>query len=260
MMEPETFDEPGQEETVKAKNFFSRLSGVFFSPREAFTEIGSASRLAIPIIALFLVSALSGWYVAQKIDTRAASRAALDEYVRQGRITEEQANQQAAMAAVALGPAAAVVGGIGTLLLCLAIAGYGKLFSVMTGRENSYKSLFEVTVYGMLAVGIVSAVLMIIILQIKGQGRIAASDINAVVASNLGAWIDSAFGADVLPKFVMRLAAAVNIFNIWIIALLSIGFSAVSKKMKTSTPAIWLGGAYVIISVISAAITSVFSA
>jgi len=259
-MEPETFSKSDQEETVKAKNFFTRFGDVFFSPREAFTEIGRAPRLVIPIIVLFLINAFSGWYLAQKIDTRAATRTALEQAVKQGRITEEQANQQLAMVAAAAGPVLAVTGGVSVLIICLIIAGYGKLFSMLAGAENSYKSLFEVSLYAMLVTSVVSTVLLIIILQIRGRGYVGAADLNSVIASNLGSWIESAGGADVLPKFIMRLAAAVNIFNIWLIALLSIGFSAVSRKLKTSTAAMWLGGAYAIFSIISAAIRSAFGA
>ena len=253
----ETFDEPVQEEVVGAKNFFTRLGGVFFSPREAFTEIGGAPRPIIPIIALLLVSAFGGWYLAHKIDMGAASRAQMEQLVRQGRITQEQMNQQLALSSVAAGPIIAVTGAISALLLCLAIAGYGKLFSMVTGAKNSYKGLFEAALYAMLAVSVVSTVLTIVVLQIRGQGHIEATDLNSLVASSLGSWIEIAAGADALPKFIMGLAKAVSIFNIWIIALLSIGFSAVSKNLKASAAAIWLGGAYVLFSVISAAISSV---
>jgi hypothetical protein len=257
-MEPEIFGEPVQEEAVKAKNFFARLGGVFFSPREAFTEIGSAPRLVIPIIALLLISAFGSWYLSQKIDTRAAVRAQLEQAVKQGRINEEQMNQQLAISAAAAGPVLAIAGGGGALIMCLVIAGYGKLFSMMTGSKNNYKSLLAVSVYAMFAVSVVSTVLIIIIMQIKGPGRIEAAAANSIVASNLGAWIESAAGADVLPKFIMSLARIVDIFNIWIIALLSIGFSAVSKKLKTAAATFWLGGAYVIFSVINVAIRSAF--
>ena len=256
-MEPENSAESVQDE-VKAKNFPARLGGVFLSPREAFTEIGRAPSWVIPFIALILISIFSGWYLAQKIDTRTATRSALEQAVKQGRITEEQMNQQMAMVAAAAGPLIAVTSAFGALLLCLVIAGYGKLFSMAAGAENNFISLFEVSIYSTLAVSVVSAVLMIIILQIKGQSGVV--DPNSIVASSLGAWIESIAGADALPKFIMGLAKAVNIFNIWIIALLSIGFSAVSKKLKTSTAAIWLVGAYVILSVISVAIRSAIGA
>jgi len=260
-MAPETFGEPVQEETVRAKNFFARLGGVFSSPREAFTEIGRAPRLVIPIIALILISAFGGWYLAQKIDTQTAARTALDQAVRQGRITVEQMDRQLAMTSVTAGPVIAVAGSITALILCLVIAGYGKLFSMGAGAENSFKNLLAVSVYAMLAVSVVSTVLAIIILQLKGgEGRIEIADAGSIVASNLGSWIESAFGADALPKFILNLAKAVDIFNIWIIALLSIGYSAVSKKLKTSAAAVWLCGAYVICYMINAAIRSVFGA
>ena len=256
-MDPEILDEAvNNEEEVKAKNFPARLGGVFLSPREAFTEIGRAPSWVIPFIALILISIFSGWYLAQKIDTRTATRSALEQAVKQGRITEEQMNQQMAMVAAAAGPLIAVTSAFGALLLCLVIAGYGKLFSMAAGAENIFKTLFAVSIYAVLAVSIVSTVLTVLILQIKGQSSV--SDPNSIVASSLGSWIESVVGADALPKFIMRLAGAVDIFNIWIIALLSIGFSAVSKKLKTSTAAIWLGGAYVIFSMIIAAIRSLF--
>jgi hypothetical protein len=259
-MEPETLGETVQQETVKAKNFFARLGGVFFSPREAFTEIGHAPRMIIPIIALFLISVFGGWYAMQKIDMQATMRTQLEQAVKQGRITEEQMNRQIAIVGAAAGPVTAVVSGVIVLILCLVMAGYGKLFSMMAGAENSYKNLFEVSSYAMLVVAIVSSVLMVLILQIKGQARIEATDLNSVVASNLGSWIESALGVDALPKFIMGLAKAVDIFNIWRIALLSIGFSAVSKKLKTASAAVWLTGAYLVFSVINAAIRAVFGA
>ena len=80
-MESETSGEPAyNERTVKAKNFFARLGGVFFSPHEAFTEIGRAQRLVISIIAAFLISAFGGLYIAQKVDMRAASREQMEFY------------------------------------------------------------------------------------------------------------------------------------------------------------------------------------
>ena len=58
-MGPNSFDESIQEE-VKIKSFPARLGEVFFSPREAFTEIGKAPRLVVHIIALILISIFGG--------------------------------------------------------------------------------------------------------------------------------------------------------------------------------------------------------
>jgi hypothetical protein len=111
----------------------------------------------------------------------------------------------------------------------------------------------------MTAVTIVSTVLTVVILQVKAPGSAIAYEMPAI-ASNLSVMIETVAGNDVLPKFFTSLAKAVDIFNIWMLALLSIGFAAVSKKLKTSSAAMWFGGVYVIFYLIAAAISSAFSA
>ncbi|HSW37865.1 MAG TPA: hypothetical protein VLL97_00060, partial [Acidobacteriota bacterium] len=104
------------------------------------------------------------------------------------------------------------------------------------------------------AVSIVQTVLMVAILQLRGPGEMSLTDMNTIVASSLGAMIEGFFGADVMPKFLMSLARAVDVFAIWIIALLAIGYSAVSTKLKASKAAVWLVAAYVVVVLIGAAI------
>jgi len=247
-------------EVPAPKSFSARLGGVYFAPREAFHEIGLAPRILLPIIALILIGSLSAWYITTKVDVSALMAAQTEKAIADGRITEEQAAQQAA----AMGQApkslmlifAVVTGGIGTLILCLLIAAYGKIFSMITGAENNYISLWEVSIYAMLATSIVSTILTVAILQIKAPGSELVYE-TPHIASNLGAIIEVVAEEDALPKFIMNLAQTVDIFVIWTIALLSIGFSAVSKKLKTSTAAIWLGGIYAIFAVLQAALQSI---
>jgi hypothetical protein len=261
-MEPEKFTESNktgstQEESAKPTNFFTRLAGVFFSPRETFTEIERAPRILIPIIAIILVGAISTWYITAKVAPSAIIADQLGGIM--GSMTDEQraAIEQSSRSSNPI--SSAVTGGISSLILCLFIAGYGKIFSLITSAENQYKSLLEVSLYVMTAVSIVSTILTVIILQIKAPGSAIVYEMPSI-ASNLGVMIETVTGDGVLPKFIMGLAKAVDIFNIWMIALLSIGFSAVSTKLKTSTAAIWFGGIYAIIYICIAAVSSMFSA
>lgn len=252
-MESEVTREPMQEEVPKPKSFFSRLGGVYFSPRETFLEIGRSPAMLVPLIVLVLLSAFSAYWIMKRVDLQAATRGQLEQAVQDGKMTQEQMNQQLAIVSK-IAPLSVVTGGISGIVLCLIIAGFGKLFSLFAGAENRFKPLFAVTLYVMIAVSIVSTVLMILILQLKGPGNMQLADVNSILASNLGALLEAILGVDVLPKFVFGLAKAVDIFAIWMIALLAIGFAAVSKKLKTSTAAIWLGGAYALYAVIAAAI------
>ena len=251
-MESNTAQESMLEETPKPKNFFSRLEGVYFSPKTAFEEIGRSPSVLIPIIVLIVVSMLSGYYLSTKLDIRSAAIAQMEQRVQQGEITQEQMDQQLAIASKFTGVVLIVGSGISSLVGCLIIAGFIKLFSIFIGAENQYKGLFAVSLYVMLAVSIVSTALMVVILYFKQPGEVNAASISSVVASNLGAVLESILGENALPKFVMALARGIDVFYIWIIALLSIGSSAVSKKLKTSTAATWLVGAYAIILVIGA--------
>jgi hypothetical protein len=249
-VESEINNEPVLEEVSKPKSFFSRLGGVYFSPRETFQEIGRSPRVLVPIIAVVIIGVLAGFYLSKTLDFQAIVTAQLDKLVQHGNLTQEQADIMIPNA-VRMAPIQIIAAGaFGGIILALIMAGYAKLFSLFTGAINKFKPLFVAALYVTIAVSVVSNILLIIILQLKGPGSV--TDINSMLASNLGAVLESILGVDVLPKFVASFATAIDIFTIWRIALLAIGFSAVSKKLKTSTAAVWLGTAYVVISLIRA--------
>jgi hypothetical protein len=179
--------------------------------------------------------------------------------VQQGAMTKEQMEQRLPMALKAAGIQLIAMTTLASIFGTLIVAGYAKLFSLMTAAENQFKPLLSVTTYGMLAVSIVQYALMILILQLKGPGEVGLTQINSVIASNLGSILSSFFGDDVLPKFFMSLANGIDIFVIWMIALLAIGYAMVSRKLKTATAAVWLAGAYFVLIVIGAALSSLFN-
>jgi hypothetical protein len=139
-------------------------------------------------------------------------------------------------------------------VLSLIIAAAFKLIAVVISAENRFKAVFAVTSYTVIAVSIIQSVLLILVVQVKGQGELDISNLNSILASNLGALISSILGEDALPKFLMRLAGWVDIFAIWRLALLSIGYAAVSRKLKTATAATWLTAVYLVIALIASAI------
>ncbi len=246
-------------EAPKPRSFFNRLAGTFASPRATFKEIGQAPGVLMPLACLVILGLLAGFYLSSTLDLESATVKSLEMMVERGSMTKEQMEQALPMALKAAGIQLIVLTAIGSLVVSLIVAGYARLFSLFVAAENRYKPLLAVTAYGMLAVSIVQYALMILVLQMKGPGEVDPTQMNAVVASNLGAILSSFLGNDVLPRFVMSLANGVDIFAIWMIALLAIGYSMVSRKLKTSTAAVWLAGAYILIIVIGAAFGSLFS-
>jgi len=256
-MESRSESAPGAELT-ESKNFFSRLAGVYFSPREAFREIGLSPKVLVPIIAMLVIGTLAGLYLSRNLDMESMMAGRMEEAVAAGKMTQEQMEQQLALVSKFASTQVIVFAALGSLAVALIIAAGFKLISSLIGAENRFKSVFAVTIYAMIAVSIIQYALIVLILSLKGSGGVDISNINSLVASNLGAVFAGILGEDALPKFFMRLAGYVDLFAIWIIALLAIGYSAVSRKLKTSTAAIWIAGVYAVIAVIGAAASSMF--
>lgn len=237
-----------EEEKVVPKNYFSRLGGVYISPGETFAEIGRAPRLLVPIIVLVIIGFAQGYYLTSNIDVATLLSAANA----QGQVPPEQM----AIIGPFIKAMILVSSGIGTLVVTLVIAAVFMLISKILAVENRFKAVYAVTVYAVTAVSIVSFVVLVVVVSLKGPEGLDLRNASNILSSSLGAILASLFGDDILPKFFMKLAGYVEFFAIWHIVLLSIGYAAVSKKLKTSTVATWLTILYGIIALIGAGIGS----
>jgi hypothetical protein len=242
----------------KPQSFFSRLIGIYFSPGETFQEIGRAPAVVIPIIVLALLTTGVVIVVSQRISFEKVAMQRIDDAVADGKIPAEQAEQQkeATRKFMAIFKyVIPVIAGVFSILMALAIAGLAKLISSMMGIENTFLALLAATVYTILAVSIVSSVVATLLLYLKPVEEI---DPNNPVGSNVAALLTMA-GVKGLPKFVNGLLAYVDVFYIWKVALFGIGFAAVSRKLKASTAMVYTGVGALIIAVIGAAWTAMFS-
>ncbi len=245
-------------ETPAPGNFFSRLIGVYFSPGETFKEIGRAPKIAVPLIILALMSGAVGWIMAERLGATKIAAQGIEKAVADGRMTQEQADPQlAAMKKneVYIKASIPIFAIIGSLIMVFAFAGILKLGSMAVGTENTYGQLLGVTTYANLAVGIISSIVFVILLYLKSPDEI---DIQNPIDSNLGSVLAIALGKNGLPKFLMALASWIDVFSIWKIVLLSIGFSVVSRKLAVGTAAAVVIGLYVIAALIAAVWASAF--
>jgi Yip1 domain len=245
-------------ETPASGNFFSRLIGVYFSPGETFKDIGRAPKIAVPLIILALLTGAVGWIMAERIGATKIATQGIEKAIADGRMTQEQAAPQLEAMKKNEGYIKAsipIFAILGTLVIVLAFAGILKLGSMVVGTENTYGQLLGVTTYANLAVGIISSLVFVILLFLKSPDEI---DIQNPVDSNLGSVLAMAIGKDGLPKFLMALASWIDVFSIWKIVLLSIGFSAVSRKLTIGTAASVIIGLYVVAALIAAIWASAF--
>ena len=251
MSEPNDIAEP-EVEAVEPKSFFARLGNVYMSPGEAFEEISRAPRLTFPIIVLIIISMVAGFYTAGMIDTNSLMAAQMQQAGAQGATPE----QMQAILPTAIKVILTVISPIGSIIIILIVAGFFRVACIIATKENTYKDLFTVTVYASVAILIIQTIAIALTYYLKGPGTVSMANIGSVVATSLGAILASLLGNDALPKFFMALAQRVEFFAIWKIVLLAIGYSKVTKKMKTATAATWLGIAYGVIALVTAAATA----
>jgi hypothetical protein len=216
------------------QSFFNRLIGVYFSPGETFREIGRAPRVLLPIIALALLTMVAVYVSFERLPMDKLFNQRIEESEAAGQITKEQAEQQKEQMKK-ITPyfkyGAPIMGAFSIIVITLIIAGIARLVSMMMGIDNTFMPLWSVALYATLAVSIVSTILFVVLLFIKPADEF---DLTNPLGSNLAAML-SMFGVGGLSKFLKALLTYVDIFYIWKIILLGIGFAAVSRKLKTST-------------------------
>ena len=261
-MNPETNSPAYADVPGPTQSFLNRLIGIFFSPGESFQEIGRAPSMLLPIITFILLTGGVVYLMTvripiEKLTDQQATDQRIERAVESGSMTREQADRQKEATQKFLPiirtafPFIAIVGGF---IMFLIIAGVAKLASMMVDVENSFKQLFVVTIYAFLVVSIVSSALLIILIFIKSPDDF---DPQYALGSNLAAVI-SLLNLGELPKFLKTLLSYVDVFYIWRVVLLGIGFAAVSKKLKTSTALTWVIAVAVLIALLHASVSALF--
>ncbi len=248
------------------QNFFNRLIGVWFSPGETFAEIGRArgifGTILAPMLGLIIIGALFGVVGTNRIglenlEKEQAKR--FQQMVDNGWIPQERAAEMMEQQKVSVTGAAIGQGATWALIyviLALIIAGIFKLISALMGWENTFKHLLSVTLYTSLAIGLIFFAVGFILLFLKSPDEI---ELNTLVGSHLAALLGAVAGEDVLSGFVKGLAAFVDVFAIWKIIVLAIGFAAVTRKLKPTTAGMILGAIYLLAALVFAPFVGMFS-
>lgn len=240
------------------QNLISRLIGVWFSPGEAFAEIGRAPRILIPTLLLCVLAGATSYLVIDRYGYENIVRKQMESMVNAGWIPQDQADevirQELTPSKVSAGKIqSGVIGAVWIIVLLAVIAGLFKAFTLLMGKESRFKQIYSVTAYAYLAISVISTVVTLISIYLKDPADL---DINNPVASNLGAILPMM--VEGLPKFVLGLASFVDVFGIWKLILLAIGYAAITGKMNTGTAGVFLAILYVIGAFVWAGFSSIF--
>lgn len=235
-----------------------RMLGVIVSPGEAFADVARAPLPYLPLLLLLALTAGATAFTFARIPMDRMVNERLQQLVEEGRLTQEQLEQQQEQM-VAMRPVMRWVGPITSvvaiLLLTLAVAGFARLVSLMMGYENRFLPLWSVTIYTWLVTSIFSTLLFLVVVFVKPVEEI---DIANPLGSNLAALLPL-FGVTGLPRFVTSFLSWVDLFYGWKVVLLGIGYAAVTKRFATSTSLLLCGATALLIALGAAAWSAAFS-
>ena len=220
---------PAAPEAQPSMSAFNRIIGVFFSPQKTFEDIVRKPNWLLPVALITLFSVAVSVAINQRINWREFMSQQVEKNPRAAQLSAEQKQQQIEGGAKITPIFTYVVGVLGPLIgvLIIGLVMWGA-YSLLGGASTNFSTSLAITAHAFLP-GLISSPLLVLILYLKPFGTI---DLENPLASNLAAVLP-----DDSAKWLVALCKSIDVFSIWTLILLAIGFAATSpKKLKGSKP------------------------
>lgn len=204
---------------------FGRIIGVFFSPKQTFASIAERPSWLAPLLLMVILATCVGAMLNAKMNWGEYIRHKAEESPRFSQLSEEQKDHALAGQIKFWSSFSYGIGVVALPVSALIFAFiYWGAFNLFRGAGLRYGAAFGITTHAFLPTAI-SSILALIILPLKSYGDV---DPENVVATSL-----KAFLPDDAPKALAALGSSLELFWIWFLVLVAIGFSAANpKKIK----------------------------
>jgi hypothetical protein len=202
-----------------------RMTGVIVSPSRTFAEIAGRPTWVVPFLTLCVLSIIVSGLLAQKTDWRSFFERQMSKNARLDQMPQDQ-KDRILENQVKYAPTFAFAFGVifTPIFVLLVTVVYWGAFNLFNGAALSFKAAFGIVSHAFVPL-IISSLLAIIILLIKARGDV---DPEHFLASNVAAFLP-----DDAPKWLAALGQSLELFWIWTLALVAIGFSVANpKKIK----------------------------
>jgi hypothetical protein len=224
---------------------FGRVVGVFFSPKPTFEDIVRKPGWVLPVVLLTLFSIGVSFSINQRINWREFISQQMEKSPQAAQMSAEQKEQRIEGGAKFSPPFTYAIGLCGPIIatLIVGLVMWGA-YNLLAGANTDFRRAFAITAHAFLT-GLLSSILFIVILFLKPYGTV---DLENPVATNLAAVLP-----DDAAKWLVALCKSIDIFSIWTLILLAIGFAATNPKKlrgsKAFTIAFSVWAAYVVVRV-----------
>lgn len=210
-----------------AKNSFERIAGVLFAPVDTFRDIARKPDILVPLIVLLVLALASAIIFVPRMDVDAMVQAQMEQ---SGRQMSDADMAQAAKFSGSLMKVMGYLSPVWAILIWLVIAGVLLLAFRLFGGEGNFKQAFSATLYAWIPNTIGGIITTIIVFA---RGKVDPTTMATLVKSSPAFLVDQKDN-----PIAFALLSSLDIFTIWTLILLILGFAALSKFSKGKAAAI----------------------
>jgi hypothetical protein len=224
---------------------FARIFGVFFSPKNTFEDIVRKPSWIAPVLVSTVLSIIAVVALNQRMNWREYIAQQIEKNSRAAQLSADQKQQQIEVSAK-FTVAIVYVAGVMVPVCFALVVGLAMMgaYNLLAGAGARFAASFAIVAHAAM-VGIVSTPLFLLVLFLKPPGTV---DPENPLATNLGALLP-----DESAKWLVTLCKSLDIFTIWTLILIAIGFAAVNPKKlkgaKSFTIAFSVWATYVVLRV-----------
>ena len=207
-------------------NEAARIFGVFYEPGKVFADVAQKPRWIAPILVSILMGCALVYTISTHIGWDQTIRKTLANNPRMAELPADQ-REKAIATGTKFASGFGWVGAIaGAPIFVLIIAGVlTGIFNGLLGAEVRFAQGFAITAYALLVRAVLSGLLILLaFLKPPEEFDLQVSPFSPAAYMNR---LDN-------PKWLMALAGTLDLFTIWSIVLLAIGFSVAAKKLSFS--------------------------
>jgi hypothetical protein len=234
MAEPETHPaEP-------THSFWWRWLNVYISPGEAFQDVARKPEFIFPIIVAIVGALAVIETMLTKIGAAQIVRTSIEQSGRASSMTAEQMQQAISRSAPIVVVVTHIVAVLGPVIFVVVVAALGLAFvNGILGSKVDFKTSLSVVAYSSL-IGAISSLMTVAVILF---GDVERFNPNNPSPTNLGFFLNPLETS----KPVMALASSVDLFSVWTLVLLGIGYSAATGgKVKPFTVSMLYLGALLV--------------
>jgi hypothetical protein len=214
------------------RSFLSLLLGLYYAPKRSFLALKARPYILYPILGLVLLGVISNLALVKKVGRQGFYAKIFDASVAAGTMSVQEAQKRTQElvendSELSLTARLALQSVIMALLFPLAVAAVFRLLTFLLDGDNNFREVYSVTLCAYLATGIVATLLMLPVIFFKKPEEVNFASITITDLSSL-----LKIAAQVrLPSLLDSLLSWIEVFAIWTLVLLSIGYAAISRRL-----------------------------